>query len=84
MYGSGISVGIVKIVMVDWNTFMRESLTNMMSSQEKRIEEETMEISRQQSKKNKEERTHSEEMQDKLEPIPCPMHEDYDNEKINA
>ena len=48
------------------------------------IEEEAMEISRQQSKKNKEERTHSEEMQDKLEPIPCPMHEDYDDEKINA
>ena len=45
---------------------------------------EAMEISRQQSKKNKEERTHSEEMQDKLEPIPCPMHEDYDDEKINA
>ena len=40
-----------------------------------------MKISRQQSKKNKEERTHSEEMQDKLEPIPCPMHEDYDDEK---
>jgi hypothetical protein len=48
------------------------------------MEEEAMEISRQQSKKNKEERTHSEEMQDKLEPIPCPMHEDYDDEKINA
>ena len=26
-----------------------------------------------------EERTPSEEMQDKLEPIPCPMHEDYDD-----
>ena len=25
--------------------------------------------------------THSEEMQDKLEPIPCPMHEDYDDEE---
>ena len=36
MYGSGISVGIVKIVMVDWNTFMRESLTNMMPNQERR------------------------------------------------
>ena len=24
--------------------------------------------------------THSEEMQDKLEPIPCPMHEDYDDD----
>ena len=23
-------------------------------------------------------KTHSEEMQDELEPIPCPMHEDYD------
>ena len=27
----------------------------------------------------KEKRTTSEEMQDKLEPIPCPMHEDYDD-----
>ena len=26
-----------------------------------------------------EERTPSEQMQDKLEPIPCPMHEDYDD-----
>ena len=26
-------------------------------------------------------KTPSEEMQDKLEPIPCPMHEDYDDEK---
>ena len=25
--------------------------------------------------------THSEEMQDKLERIPCPMHEDYDDEE---
>ena len=47
------------------------------------MEEEAMEISRQQSKKNKEERTHSEDMQDKLEPIPCPMHEDYDDENDN-
>jgi hypothetical protein len=31
-----------------------------------------------------EEMTHSEEMQDKLEPIPCPMHEDYDDEEINV
>ena len=46
-------------------------------------EEEAMEISRRQSKKNKEERTHSEEMQNKLEPIPCPMHEDYDDLETN-
>jgi hypothetical protein len=46
-----------------------------------KMEEEAMEISRQQSKKNKEERTHSEEMQDKLEPILCSMHEDYDDKK---
>ena len=45
--------------------------------------DEAMEISRQQSKKNKEERTHSEDMQDELEPIPCPMHEDYDDENDN-
>ena len=30
-----------------------------------------------------EERTPSEEMQDKLEPIPCPMHEDYDDPETN-
>jgi len=35
-------------------------------------------------KKTKEERTHSEEMQDRLEPIPCPMYEDYDDEKDNV
>ena len=29
-------------------------------------------------------KTPSEEMQDELEPIPCPMHEDYDNEKNNV
>ena len=40
--------------------------------------DEAMEISRGQSKRNKEERSPSEEMQDELEPIPCPMHEDYD------
>tara|TARA_R100000306_G_scaffold56650_1_gene54531 strand:+ start:324 stop:470 length:147 start_codon:yes stop_codon:yes gene_type:complete len=30
-------------------------------------------------------KTHSEEMQDELEPIPmsCPMHEDYDDEETN-
>ena len=68
--------------MVNWNALMRESLARMISGNS--LEEEAMEISRQQSKKNKEERTHSEEMQNKLEPIPCPMHEDYDDEKINA
>jgi hypothetical protein len=49
------------------------------------IEEEAMEISRQQSKKNKEERTPSEKMQDELEPISisCPMDEYYDDEKTN-
>ena len=34
--------------------------------------------------RQKEERTHSEEMQNKLEPIPCPMHEDYDDKKDNV
>ena len=61
---------------------MRESLARMISGNS--LEEEAMEISRQQSKKNKEERTHSEDMQDKLEPIPCPMHEDYDDKKDNV
>ena len=61
---------------------MRESLARMIYGNS--MEEEAMEISRQQSKKNKEERTHSEDMQDKLEPIPCLMHEDYDNKKDNV
>ena len=68
--------------MVDWNMLMRESLANMISGNS--MEEEAMEISRQQSKKNKEERTPSEKMQDELEPIPCPMHEDYDDKKDNV
>ena len=46
--------------------------------------DEAMEISRWQSKRNKEERTPSEDMQDELEPIPCLMHEDYDDKKDNA
>ena len=36
MYGVGINVGIKETAMVDWNKFMRESLINMMPSQEKR------------------------------------------------
>jgi hypothetical protein len=40
-----------------------------MTSSEKRRKEKFFE----------ETQTHSEEMQDKLEPIPCPMHEDYDD-----
>ena len=42
-------------------------------------EKEMLDMSMKESIKQKEERTYSEEMQDKLEPIPCPMHEDYDN-----
>jgi hypothetical protein len=34
MFGFGINDGIVKIVMVDWNLLMRESLINMISSLE--------------------------------------------------
>ena len=29
-------------------------------------------------KRQKDERTPSEKLQDEIEPIPCPMHEDYD------
>ena len=60
--------------MVDWNARMRESLTKMMPSQEKRKKKFFKEI----------EQTHSEKMQDELEPILCPMHEDYDDEKDNV
>ena len=43
-------------------------------------EKELLDISMKESIRQKKERTPSEEMQDKLEPIPCPMHEDYDGE----
>jgi len=47
-------------------------------------EKELLDMGLKDSIKQKEERTPSEKMQDKLEPIPCPMHEDYDDEKTNA
>ena len=47
-------------------------------------EKELLDMGLRDSIRQKEERTPSEEMQDKLEPIPCPMHEDYDDEKINV
>ena len=49
-------------------------------------EKELLDMSMKESKKQKDERTPSEKMQDELEPIPsypCPMHEDYDDPKIN-
>ena len=42
-------------------------------------EKELLNMGLKDSIRQKEERTPSEEMQDKLEPIPCPMHEDYDD-----
>ena len=47
-------------------------------------EREILDISMKESIKQKKERTHSEDMQDKLEPIPCPMHEDYDDKNDNT
>jgi len=47
-------------------------------------EKELLDMGLRDSIRQKEERTPSEEMQDKLEPIPCPMHEDYDDEKTNV
>ena len=41
-------------------------------------EKKILNMSMKESIRQKEERTPSEEMQDELEPIPCPMHEDYD------
>ena len=62
--------------MVDWNRFMSEAMTNLIPSEKQR-------------KKNFFDackKTPSEKMQDELEPIsyPCPMHEDYDDEKNNV
>jgi len=42
-------------------------------------EKELLNMGLKDSIRQKEERTPSQEMQDKLEPIPCPMHEDYDD-----
>ena len=49
-------------------------------------EKEILNMSMKESKKQKDERTPSEKMQDELEPIPmpCPMHEDYDEPKSSA
>jgi hypothetical protein len=47
-------------------------------------EKEILNISMKESKKQKDERTPSEKMQDELEPIPCPMHEDYDEPESRA
>jgi len=46
-------------------------------------EKELLDMSMKESIKQKDERTPSEKMQDELEPIPipCPMHEDYDEIK---
>ena len=44
-------------------------------------EKELLDISMKESKRQKDERTPSEKLQDEIEPIPsypCPMHEDYD------
>jgi hypothetical protein len=47
-------------------------------------EKEILNMSMKESKKQKDERTPSEKMQDELEPIPCPMHEDYDEPESRA
>ena len=47
----------------------------------KKEEREILDISMKESKRQKDERTPSEKLQDEIEPIPsypCPMHEDYD------
>ena len=41
-------------------------------------EKELLAMSMKESKRKKDERTPSEKLQDEIEPIPCPMHEDYD------
>ena len=46
-------------------------------------EKKILDMSMKESIKQTKERTPSEEMQDRLEPIPCPMHEDYDDKKDN-
>ena len=49
-------------------------------------EKEVLDMSMKEAIRQKEERekkTHSEKMQEQLEPIPCPMHEDYDEEEDN-
>ena len=47
-------------------------------------EKKLLDMSMKESKRQKDERTPSEKLQDEIEPIPCLMHEDYDDEKNNA
>ena len=49
-------------------------------------EKELFDMSMKESKRQKDERTPSEKLQDEIEPIPsypCPMHEDYDEPEIS-
>ena len=65
-----------KITNVGKNTPSEEDFYTKMLE-----EKELLDMGLKDSIRQKEERTPSEEMQDKLEPIPCPMHEDYDDEE---
>jgi len=47
-------------------------------------EKELLDMSMKESKRQKDERTPSEKLQDEIEPIPCPMHEDYDDKETNV
>jgi protein subunit release factor B len=47
-------------------------------------EKKLLDMSMKESKRQRDERTPSEKLQDEIEPIPsypCPMHEDYDDEE---
>jgi hypothetical protein len=65
--------------MTNWNIVLLESLSRMRDSLMSNEEE------RKKGFLDESKKTHSEEMQDELEPIPmpCPMHEDYDDEETN-
>ena len=75
--GHGINDGVGEVIggtsMVKRKQIEEDFYTKMLE------EKELLDMGLKESIKQKEERTPSQDMQDKLEPIPCPMHEDYDD-----
>ena len=78
--------------MIDWNRYMCEALEKLAydpKKQEKKfnekIDKEKKKFLNELEKQTPSKKTHSEEMQDNLEPIPisCPMDEYYDDEETN-
>ena len=65
--------------MNDWNRYMADVFSKLCTTN---IDKEKKKFLKELEKKTPPKKTHSEEMQDKLEPIPisCPMDSYYDDE----